>query len=373
MALSCERRDLTYGYQPTVSVVVNTDWSAMDEAPSGMSLYFYPTDGGAPTIVQTNNTATATANLAKGIYNVVVFNQVPTDYGTIAFSGLDSYSTAEVSIVETKSSWATLKSDSDSFAREPEELAVSTYEDFVVTEEAVLESMELRLKNQTKSDIDPYATLSFTPKVVIKTTRVRIRVSGIDNHQSTRATLYGMATGYHFANQASHTTMTTHLLETWTVTTYDDDPTEGELEANFTSFGLPEQSTTTRGVEQWADWEGRLDVEILLVDNETVVSESVALADKLTTEDSDTKSDDIDADINTDIDTDIDTDLDLDFDLMIDWGFDSDSDDGSGDDDSSSALVLPDVEPAGSDDSSGGGFGASLSDWGEQEIVDLQL
>ncbi|MFI3259797.1 MAG: DUF5119 domain-containing protein [Rikenellaceae bacterium] len=364
--VSCERRELTYLYSPTVSVQVNADWSNLDEAPTGMSVYFYPTDGGTPTVVQTNNTSTATANLGQGTYNILVFNQIPTDYGTITFSGMDSFSTAEVKNVSTKSTWATTKSDDDYFAREPEEIAVSTYEGFVVTEEAIYENIELRSKNQTKADEEPYAIFSFTPRVVIKTTRVRIRVSGIDNHRSTRATLYGMATGYHFSGQASHSTMTTHLLETWSVTTYDDDSSQGELIASFTSFGLPEQSTTTRGVEQWDDWEGRLDIEVLLVDNETVVSESVALADKITASADSTKSDeDVDADIDTDINTDIDTDLDLDFDLTIDWGFD--------DDDNTSdpiALTLPDVVAEGSVE---GGFSATVDDWGDELEFDIIL
>ncbi len=352
--LSCERRDLTYGYKPTVSVVVETDWSGMDVEPSGMSVYFYPESGGAPTVVQTNNIRMATAELVSGKYDILVFNQIPSDYGTIIFEGMDRYDTAQAEIVHTKSNWAMVRSSDDgALAREPEDLAVSTYEGFEVTEDAIKEVADLRSKGYTKSGIAPYAKLEFSPRLVIKTTRVRIKVSGIDNHRSTRATLYGMASGYDFSSGKSLSDMTTHIMESWAVAKYNDGSNMGELISSFASFGLPEQITTTRGEEQWADWAGRLDVDVLLVDNETIVSKSVPLNDKITLVEDEGNRADVSVDTN------------VDFDLAIDWGYSGKEGD--------EPLVLPDVEDANDPGDGGGGFSATLDGWGEPENVDLAL
>ncbi|MFR9660926.1 MAG: DUF5119 domain-containing protein, partial [Rikenellaceae bacterium] len=110
--IACTRRELTYSYQPTVSVAITADWSDMSEAPTGMSIYCYPESGAAPTIVQTNNTAEATVSLAEGVYSILIFNQIPSDYGTVSFSGMDSFESASIGAISAETLQA-LKSDSD--------------------------------------------------------------------------------------------------------------------------------------------------------------------------------------------------------------------------------------------------------------------
>ncbi len=381
VALSCERRELTYDYNHTVAVLINLDWSDMSAAPTGMSIYCYPEDGGSATIVQTNNISSASLQLSAGVYNILVFNQIPAEYGAVVFDGLESFETAQISSVATASTWATSRADGE-LIREPEDVAAATYTGLVVSEDDVRATVAL--KSSTKGDIAPLATISLTPRVVTKVTSVRIRLSAIYNHLSTRATLYGMATGYHFFNQKSHSEMVTHALESWTLESYEDDPTEGEIRAYFTSFGLPDLTTTTRAETKavysrsgesegegaaaeldatrvYEDWGGVLDIEILLVDNSTTVTESIPLADKIVVvaEDDDSKSDD---DVSTELDVNVNVNVNVD--INIASGFDED---GSGTD---TSIVLPDVTPEGS---TGGGFQASVDDWGNSQNVDIEI
>ncbi len=364
--ISCERRELTYGYQPTVEVVINADWSNMTTTPTGMSLYFWDeAEGNLEKLVETNSVNSTSVELSAGVYNILVFNLTPDEYGSVSFEGMDSFETAEVIAQTTKSSWASSKSD-EMLITEPEQIAAATYLSFEVTEEAIRESVELKSKGTKAEEIAPYATLSLTPKVIVKSTRVRVRITGIYNHHSARATLYGMATGYNFSEQKSHSTMATHVLESWTPTEYSY--SEGEIATYFTSFGLPEQGTTTRAEaldmtrsitrarSDWSDWEGRMDIDILLVDQSTIINESIPLCDKLTVGSStDSKGED-----------DEQTDLNANIDINIDSGFGTDLDNDADDE----PIVLPDVEPVGGSSS---GFDATVDPWDNEEVHDVEI
>ncbi len=333
---SCVRRELTYGYDPTVKIVLNVDWSDMETVPTGMSVYCYPDDGGSPTVIQTNNVSSAELNLGVGNYNLLIFNQIPSDFGTINFSGLDNYYTAQVAATTTTSKWYASKADEE-LVRDPEDLAAATYHGLEVTQEAVDAKLDQFFTEDEASQTTIYMTINVDPKVVVKTTRVSIALDAIYNHSSTRASLYGMAQGYTFSTQKSHTTEVTHLLESWSKTLYDD-PNNGEIIAYFSCFGIPGQTTETRTVD---NWDGTLSLEILLVDNATIESYDFDISDKTTlTEDSGSKGDE-DTDINAPADIYV----------HIDEG-----------------ITLPDVEPVAGSDSS---FGAEVDDWGDEVRVEL--
>ncbi|MFI3239459.1 MAG: DUF5119 domain-containing protein [Bacteroidales bacterium] len=349
---SCHRRELTYEDNFTVPIVINADWSDMSSAPTGMSVYCYPESGEAPTIVITNNISSATVNLLEGTYKILVFNQIPSDFGTISFSGMDSYETAEINTVADASKTAKASSE---IAREPEELATATYIDLEISDEVVQRTMDLRSSGTvTRSEDLVYQSIYVTPKVVIKTTRVTVRITGIYNFYSSSATLYGMADGYNFSEQKSHTSMTTHSLESWSSTTYAEDYREGEITTTFVCFGLPGQTTTTRS-DDYSDWDGMLDIDITLVDKQTIVSESIPLNDKVTTTgDDSSKSEDTDITTNVNVD------------ININSGFTFDDDPTSDD----KPIVLPDVESAVGGESS---FDATIDDWGEEERYNLSV
>lgn len=341
---SCQRRELTYSYDPTVEILLTADWSDMSVAPTGMSVYCYPESGESPTIKQTNDIDSVILNLGVGEYKILVFNQIPSDFSYILFSGLDDYETAEVYAASTTSKWYVSKATEDLVAN-PDELAVATYHSVTVTQEVVNEILGLREKpDYSAEDAEPYLVINVTPKVVIKTTRVTLSLAGIHNLTSVRSTLYGMSTGYHFSSQATHSDYATHLLESWSRTLYDWDVTKGEIVAYFTCFGLPETTVETRQVDE--SWGGTIHVEMLLVDNSTIVYRDYDLYDKTTLlyEDSSAKSDD---DTPQYDDSDVDISIDIE------------------DDD-----ALEDVMPEGG---SSGGFSGEVTDWEDEQQVGMDM
>lgn len=348
-SVSCKRDALTYSYDPRCEIEFQLDWSGMETAPTGMSIYCYPVDGGTPTTLQSNTITSATVKLSQGVYNILIFNQIPSDFGTITFEGLSSYETACVTAVSTKSSWYASKSSDDTLVRDPEALSVATYEGFEVTENDIREVLGLQALEdeggETKSG--PDKILSLTPRKVDKQTRVRIRISQIQYIYSTRASIYGMASGYNFSTQKSNTSMVTHLLEDWTTTFFDEDDgyivldenldREGEVEITFSNFGLPDQTTMSRSSSSWS---GSMSLEILLADRRTIYSQEIDLSDKASSE----------------------SRADLDLDLYIDIGYSGDEDD--------QPLTLPEVVPEGEDES---GFSVDVSDWGDVENVVIPM
>lgn len=355
--ISCKRRPLSYDYDPTLEVILNVNWSEMSEVPTGMSVYCY-LEGGTKPIVKIKNINTIESSiklkLGAGKYNVLVFNQIPSDFGTIQFDEMNSFETAEINAVKTTSKWAESKAESD-LIRDPEELAAATYLDFEITEEEIDKKLDAYYSDKRDDDKDEtiviQKVINLTPKVVIKTTRVKVRLSGVHNLRSTRATLYGMASGYSFSKQKSHSNRATHLLEGWRLTQFDD-YREGEVTAFYTCFGMPEQTSESL-TDDYSDWDGVMDVDYLLVDNKTVVSKSYDLTGHVRLAEDDSRvEDEEDEDVNREADIYID----------LDYGDEG----GDGDD----PEVLPDVKPAGGSNS---GFDATVEDWGPEEDVDVPM
>lgn len=361
---SCKRRDLTYVFTPTVEVVVTVDWSDMSEMPDDMSLYCYPADGGSPTIKYYNISSTTidsenpmknsvTISLGVGRYNILVFNETQLMWGSVSFSGLESFETAEVMAVETVSKWYATKSE-ETLVSDPGELAAATLVDLEIPESAVESMMILyddyeayvtKVEDDASQAKDSYMTIDLTAQVVVKTTRVTVELDKIYNLYSNyvRATLYGMSTGYNFSEQRSHSEYATHLLESWSKVEYEDDSDGGYVVTYFDCFGLPETTTETRNVS--STWAGTLHLELMLVDQATIFEADFDLREN-TTLNNDLRSDGDEESLFDDYD---DSDVDISVDIT-------------------DKLTLPDVVPAGS---SSGGFSPDVNDWGDEITVQL--
>ncbi|MFR9578889.1 MAG: DUF5119 domain-containing protein [Rikenellaceae bacterium] len=342
LMLSCERVELTYNYSPYCDIVVNLDWSNMSEIPTGMTVRAYPQDGSTPTVYQSNAISSATLSLPAGVYNILVFNQVPADFGTVSFRGLDLWETAEVYANEnTSASWATNVSRSSStFVREPEDVAVATYLDIEISDDMIDKSTEQYRLTKERIVVE---TLDLKPKVVVKRAFVRVQVDGIKNLLSTRAVLTGMADCYNFSTQQSGEIYVSHLLEEWTIEDYEYNDRYGETNIYFMSFGIPTTTTSTRAT---SDWSGSIDLQMLLIDNQTIIEHSADITNRTTS--------------NSEEETKSDTDTDIDIDISVEIGFSGDDDDPM--------PYLPDVLPSGDVSSA---FDATVEDWGDEESYDI--
>lgn len=321
MVVSCEHKDLCYLHPHQTMLRILVDWSKFNvELPTGMSVYVFPKGDGDSQLRESNTLTHVDVSLKAGLYDVLVFNQSPSEFGTITFSNLGDYDNMSVCCNPHTSRWYS-RSDGEKVAKEPEWFGVDLKQSVEVTTRQLEEIGAAMARGE--EDTEGLSVIArMTPLNVIYTVHVRIHVEGIHNLRSFRGSLSGMADGRCFSEQQPSCNEVTHLMETWEKHVDDNDPTKGYLEATFRSFGLP-------GNHQGNFDENLLTISALLVDNETILDFPIQVGDKI-------EEDHEAMQLYIDIDN---------------------------------GIVLPDVEADGGGDS---GFNATVDDWGdeiEQEII----
>lgn len=333
---SCDYKELCYDHphNTMAKVKIPVDWAEFDEEkPTGMTVMAYPLDGGEPKTLLTNDLRAAELLLEEGEYNILVFNQSTTEYGSFHFDGMEQFSTAKVLANEHTSRWYKSRSNEDRTISEPEWLAAGRIEHLVVTKDMI--------KSDTTVVVD-----TVTPLNVIYTVNVRVHVKGIYNVRSARASLTGMAEGYEFATGKSTTSTITQLLENWTLTHDEDNPSNGVLSCEITSFGLPSD-------HQNIPSENEFKLSLLLVDNKTQMDYTFEVGDKFVKEEENDASPDGDHHHSTSTDIDLPTTAEVELSLSVETEVET---------------TLPDVKPEGG---SAGGFDATVEDWGDEEHIDI--
>ncbi len=327
---SCTHKELCYHHPHTTKARINVDWSKFTkETPSGMTVMIYP-QSGRPVIRHTSNTIShAIVDLEADMYNTIVFNQSESEFLTITFKDMDRFETAEVSLNNTESKWYTSRANDDKLVMQPEWIATDAQTDGVVTPEMVeITGNELLANKQLQSrTTTEFVIASHVPRNIIQTINVKVYIDGIHNLRSARASLDGLAEGYSLAQRKTTDVQATQLLESWSITYNDNDPTKGFITARITSLGLPYSHS------EKAD-ENEFILSLLLVDNKTIIDAPFLVGDKLEKV----------YDENGDV-------IELNLELRL-------------------SDALPDVQPAGSSSS---GFDAIVDEWGDEENIDMEL
>ncbi|MBQ3208122.1 MAG: DUF5119 domain-containing protein [Bacteroidales bacterium] len=282
-AASCEHKELCYYHPHVAPVRVNVDWSLfpMDE-PTGMTAYAYPLHEDENDIYRfiSHNINYITLELEAGFFHTLVFNQSESEYGTLEFSNLEDYNTAQVRVLQTKSNWYATKAPDTKVGTEPEWLAVGTAENVEVTEEMVRIAEEEFLANRQEQmmraigrAINDVATV--TPISVIKQVEFRVYCEGLYNLRSVRASVDGMAEGCILATGEVTQGSVSHTIDAWSIEEYEYDITRGELVATLGTFGIPSGHT---GKPE----ENKFSIHLMLVDNQTTVDYDFNIGDLLT-------------------------------------------------------------------------------------------
>lgn len=96
--VACEHKDLCFHHPHDALVRVDVDWSQFhEETPSGMSVMVYPEDPEMQCrTVLSNEISYATMALPAGRYKTLVYNQSPTEFGSVYFSDMDQFYKAVV-------------------------------------------------------------------------------------------------------------------------------------------------------------------------------------------------------------------------------------------------------------------------------------
>ncbi len=328
VTVSCDLRDLTYGYYALCNLKLVVNWDLFGEIPSGMTAIFYPHDKNMdPIVYMTHSVSGTVVSLSKGTYDILLFNQSPGEFGTLNFRGLNRYETAEVYLLQSD------RTDDMSF--QPEDLAVATMENFEVTDEMIDETRLILSENGSgKDDVLTSTSIVLTPKCVVTPGKVIMHIGGLHNLYSLESSISGVASNFLPSTYASGGRETAHQLGPWKKQQGQNGLEQGVIECSFYSFGHPYMSLTRpEGVvltkDSASEWgEASINLTMLLVDNETMVDCSFKVGDHVRKVEEDGR-----------------------LKLIIEIA---------------DKIELPETEPA---DDGWAGFGASVDDWGEEESV----
>ncbi|MBR5298110.1 MAG: DUF5119 domain-containing protein [Parabacteroides sp.] len=253
--VSCEHKELCLNHYHRARIHFEVDWSRFGERPNGMTLLFYPQDGSTPIRYVTHDVDGLFVDLLPGKYDVLVFNQSVDEFASMSFRGMNRFMTAEAHAIELVSKWYRSKTEGELVICDPERLGVDILTDYEVTAEMV---------SECEKSPDVIYTSTLTPENKIYTTIVKIKMSGVQNARSVRASLDGMAAGRMLGLDRPNTEIGTHLLEGWSLKMDSLDNTKGCLTYTFMSFGLPYGHTGKKEANE-------LNLSVLLKDNKTVV------------------------------------------------------------------------------------------------------
>ncbi len=221
------------------------DWSELGYTPTGMTVLFYPVEGGEPATFLTNNVHTTPIGVKPGTYNIVVFNNSYDEFASVGFKGFENYKLAEI--------FYTGKS------AKPEGIALVSHTGYEVTKE----ERKLLLK----------------PERLLVNGDLQISVRGANNIRYAKGHITGLAGSYMVAAgvpKAGEENFKTPT-NSWKLKQKEGELSLGTLSCNFSTFGLPE-----------IGWKEENDVSpnavmmhlsLLLVDNKTVLKYSFPIGD----------------------------------------------------------------------------------------------
>ncbi len=267
---SCERREL-YVYQDYFKqVLLDIDWRNYDRDkylyphtpdPTGMTVWFYPANGGKADHYTTAQVNRYETYLSKGDYEAVVIDYSPAEYGKQEFIGMDYANTAKVQA--TPSAYQPTD-DNDlygkpAFAKEllrqqpnglwtvanqPEEMASDTAQMHIISGE--YDHYIPYDERETYQTTLIQQVFKMNPLIVPWRMRVRIPIKGIYYLYETKATIAGMADGYYLAENHTSDDPCIMQIDDWEVFVTGDNV--GYIAATFWTWGMRDAL--------WKDYDG---------------------------------------------------------------------------------------------------------------------
>ncbi len=268
LLMSCHRRDIYYENVQYANLNLVVDWTkafpSEEYKPKGMSVWFYPEDGGNPIIKSTNEVDNYRIRIPEGMYDVLVFNQTPVELsGSLSFRDIESLDKAEVyAVMMDYKSWYE-EETGENVNMQPLYIAAVKHEDVVVM--PAVGDLEYTPEYEGQHpDID--ATVKVTPKMITKDLEIVVYVENAASISDTRAVISGLAKGHKLTAEYPNSESCTNLIKSWNVDTKSEST---NIVFNLTSFGY------RRSIEDvgynLSDWEGELQLRFLLHDEHQVI------------------------------------------------------------------------------------------------------
>lgn len=233
-AVSCTTFTLNRTTLFKANAVVEVDWSSFDkEKPTGMTVLAYPYKGGMPAKVISSNIRFADIALQEGLHQMVVFNQIPEDFGTLAFDIYTSYNSARVYSLTSNSEWY----KGVQVAKDVEWFGTATDQAVSITSDMVSTARNEYVQGTSEKTEHLVSTLK--PLNVVKDIYIKVNIDGIENLRAVKAIVSGLAAGYSFSNEAALTSTVTHECDNWKITHDAIDFRKGYALGRIRCFGLP--------------------------------------------------------------------------------------------------------------------------------------
>jgi len=355
----CQRRPLEAVFSNTVRVIVKCVWQVESypegEKPTGMTLFFFRDGDSVPRVVTTSNVESCEVQLEPGHYKLYMISQSPSEYWTMQFENMNTFSLAAASLETKTSRWYAPTRSHEDIVENPESVEVAVAEEFDITQDMVenyqtyyqlwrtkTRAAATRAGGPTTKEDDEIQQLAeqvqtytivipLYPQNITSQFEVVVYAGRADVLRSVRAATNGLARTFELTQFITGPEAATQLIEQgWTMTMDDVDARVGHVTGIITTFGLPNGEIPSELRDP------TLNMSALLIDNRTEENYTFYVGDKIT----ETKPA---------------PGYRRKYRLVF----------GSAD---NPAIILPDVIPEG-----GGGFVANVSDWGEEVEAEIPI
>ncbi len=263
--VACHRRDLYYENVQYANLTLKVDWSVAfpseADKPKGMSVWFYPVEGGPAIVKSTNDVDSCAIRIPEGVYNMLVFNKTPRELsGSLSFRGVENLEKAEVySVLAGYKSWYEQETEKK-VNIQPEYFAAVVYENLEVDDP----SNDMGYTPEKEDDLPViHKTIETTPLMITKDVEIVVYVKNIGSISDLRAVVGGFAEGHHLNGESQNGEKSINILDDWSIEG-NTDTDEATIVFRLTSFGYMKTSDDSSICTDY--WKGDLDLRFLLHD-----------------------------------------------------------------------------------------------------------
>jgi hypothetical protein len=208
-------------------VRIEVDWSQFEEeVPEGMSVILYTDGSNEPTILSTNEVTHVETLLEEGTYHVAVINYSPEEFTNLRFAEMHSMASALLTTYAVTDPWYKPGRAYEGVNEQPETFGYDA-DTYLEVYEELFDSVEV------------VRLTELTPLVVTPRVEVVIHARGLQYITSLRGALSGMAAGYYPSLGRPTQVSTTFLMEDWNLTRSTWNRDAGTLTTTLTTFGRP--------------------------------------------------------------------------------------------------------------------------------------
>ena len=214
--------------------IIYVDWSDLDEKPTGMTLLFYPSNGGLPIMRLSNNVDRYECMLPPDNYRILVFNQSENEFSYLKFLGLKDFNTAEAYFIEDENPSDRIdrlyglpdtRAKVSTSAMKPRGLGSAAQIPGSVR--AKVNSVSLK----GRSNISP-THISVQVRGLVSAARSGAKVVAVNG------ALTGLATGYFMGTNKLAQESYTQELDDWTIDYADSEDGIGTVSTTIGAFGI---------------------------------------------------------------------------------------------------------------------------------------